>query len=794
MSSARFVVRRLRQSPLFVLAAVTSLALGVGVNAAIVHALFQVYAAPLGIAEPRQVVRIELFDVSSGRTFGPLEGTDWTTTAESLDGVAEVTGFRSVWSVGLKWAGITRRVQADAVAPGFFDLLGVRPELGRFFATDDEVRGGVVLSHALWRTRFGADEGILHQTVLLDAQPFQVLGVAEPAFKGIHRWRDPHVVWLQEQMLPTIDPTAADTSPGHRMTALARLVPGTTMASLEARLASTRFAGLAAIESRWDRRLRVGATPVLEGARVLRENQSRGAWLVAVAGALVLLLTCANVSHLLLARGLRRSRELALRRALGARGRDLVKLQAAESAAVAALALALAVPLAVVLLQRLWSLRPPLVTEDAMDIAPGPSLILVSVATAAIALLAASALPALAAARARTLGSPGSTRRRRTTRSVLVGTQIAIAAVVLVGATLALTSLRNLRAIPLGFEPQRLLLFGYDFSKSTQRAQDVRATMPRLLDLVGDHPAVESAALSTMHFGATVYSRVIPDGRGDDEFIMSSANGVSEHFFDVLGTPLLSGRGFTSGDHEDSTRVVVVSETFADRAWPGESALGRRVELIDEDRVVVGVVADAKLRQVDEEANAQVYYPLSQRFESQQVVLTVRVRGAPAAARRELEQMLQRATPDRSVAAGQWSDWVDGSLWGPRAASSLLGGLGAVALLLAVVGLYSTLVLWLSERHGELAIRSAVGAAPGQLAALLLRAAVTLGACGVGVGLAVALAASRLAEGLLFGLSPSTAGPYVAVGAALMLVAIVAAAVPALRAGRTDPIVALRTE
>ncbi len=807
MLEVRIVLRQLCSRPLYVATAVASLALGVSVNAALMRSLLEVYETPSGIEAPGRLARIQIVQTEGGQPFAAVQGRDFELIGSSLSSVDAVAGFTRLPPLAVAWNNRAEESMAIGVDDNYFEVLGVTAALGRLISgtRNDDLRS-VVLSYELWRSRFRSDLDIIGTTLVINTETFVVVGVAEPGFKGTDRWSDPKLVFLSVDARQLVDRArlAPKQQPGSEpavpeppdLDMIVRLREGRThhelSAEVEHLIALSELPGIAQLQGRWPEPLEYRAAPLTQLAHGINGQRRRGVILLIGCGALVLLLACANLANLLIARDLEKAKDLDLRRALGASSIALVRLQLLESAAIALLAALVSAPLAALILHRVEALWPPLVARDAVRLDVDASLLLIAIALSLAAVLVFASVPALIVTRRRkfslasTANATDSKGRPSRVPQALVVVQVALAAVILVAAALSLHSLLNLRALPLGFEPDRLLMFGYDFSRAGEDEESATVIRARLLESARANPQVESASYSTTFFGATWFTNVVPEGWEPTNRIGVSINAVTAGHLETLGMRLLYGRPIEDRDQAGTTNVVVVSRSYAERVWPGESAIGRRVNLFDRPHQVVGVVDDSKIRQVDEDFWYQIYYALEQTY-SARVVLNVRVRSAGDRVVDELAESLSAAAPQLAFSRGRWSSWVDGSMWTSRVAGWLLSSLAIIALALSISGLYSTMSLWVTRRLPDLALRLALGASPRDLELLTLWRGFRLAAIGLSVGLPAAAVLSPLGESLIFGISPTEPTLYLIVGSLLLSVALLGALLPATRARKTRP-------
>lgn len=794
----RHAWRSLRHHPGFAFLAVVTLALGIGASTLIFSVVDHVVVRPLPYAEPDRLVAIwPEFSLLRG------EVDILQRHASTLEGVVAyhpVTGFNLQRRDG------SSRIRGAMVSPGLLSTLGVEPALGRGFAPE-EARAGedavALLSWELWRGEYGGDPDVVGSDILLDGRAHRIVGVLSPGFAFPQAG--------QRVLVPLVmDPADPGTFWGWGgQSAIGRLAPGAT-----ARAARAEALELAQ-SMRQANPLWTPPEDFRDGATVvpLRDALVGGVedTLLVLMGAvgLVLLVACSNVANLFLARGLSRSREVAVRAALGAGRGRLVREQLVESLLVAVVGCAVALGAAVLALERLVALLPPDVPRAA-EISLDVRVAAVGVVAAVLAGALAGLLPALRASGTdpaavldgggRGTSGPGR-RRRRLARALVVG-QVAAAVVLITGAGLLLRTLGELTAVDPGFRTEdvttaRLTLAGerYEAPGAADRFFE------RVLEKVRGLGGVEAAALgSHVPFGpgsggmATFIENVTDD---PNSLPVLTRPRISPGYFETMGIPLMEGRDFRADDDGDAPLVAIVDATAAERFWPGESPLGKRIrfpwqgapwlEVIG----VVGGVADENLAQ---ERVATFYVPMAQvpMLEANLVVRSSADPAAVAARVREIVREVDSTVPVSGVAPME--RLVAGSMARPRWTAAVLALFAAATLLLGCIGVYGVVAGSVRERVGEFGVRMALGAAPDRIRRGVLLDGARLVLPGAALGLAAALPLGRLLEGLLYGVTPVDPATLLAVPLILILAGILASYLPALRATRVDPVRAIRAE
>jgi putative ABC transport system permease protein len=793
LQDLRYGARVLRRNPGFAVAAVLTLALGIGANSAIFSVVNGVLLRPLPYIDSERLVVLE--GVQYRGEFLELQQRSRTLDLAAYEGPRPVS---------LTGEGEPVRFEGTGVTAGLFALLGVQAVLGRAFEPGDDGPGSepvVILGHGLWRQRFGGDHGVLGRSLRLDGVTRRVVGVM-PA--GFHFPAPDTVLWTPT----TIDP--ADRlqlwSTGFWM--IGRLRPDATLEHARAEVAAL------APQMRelfpWQMPPDYGARATAIPLRDRLVGDVRPTLLVLLgAVACVLLIACANVGNLLLARGLARQKELAIRSALGAHRSRLVRQIFTESSLIAALGGACGLLLAATALALLQAWAPaslPRLPEVAIDRR-------VLEFTMAITLLSAvifGAAPALRAT-ASTLqpalgdgGRGGVSRHRRRLAGALVAAEIALAVVLVIGAGLLTKSFWRLLQVDPGFRPDRLV--AATVTPPEFRYRDVparRAFYRDLLERLAAVPATGDAAVSDrLPFGGGNWGSVfIIEGRPDPareggDWPWSRVMAVaSEEYLRVTGTPLLRGRGFTPADTAEGLPVVLVSDWLARRYWPDEDPIGRRIRFPGSAwHTIVGVVGDVKWEGLAEAPAGALYQPLGQGRAGAMRVL-VRSNADPAIVATTVRTVVASLDPDTPVDdIRTMEQLIARSVERPRLAAVLVGAFAVLGLLLGAIGVYGVIADAVGQRRQEIGVRVALGATTGRVRAMILREGLVLALAGAGAGLAGALAVTRLLSALLYGVSPTDPLTFALVPLLLVAVALLASYVPARRATRIDPVAALRAD
>jgi putative ABC transport system permease protein len=797
----RYAVRRLLLSRAFTATAVGTLALVIGANTAIFSVVSGVLMRPLPYREPDRLVRIweanPGMNVPSFSTSRP-NFEDWRRQARSFE---ELAAFRR-GRANLVGAGEPETVETVAVSDGFFHLLGVSPAAGRSFAPGDdrpEAPRVALVTDAFTRGRFGVASAALGRSLILDGQAHEVVGVLPSGFR-FGRF-GPVDVWMP------LTPQPEETNRRHHLLGvIGRLAAGSTRQTATAELAT--IAGRLA-EQYPDSNRGWTVRVVSFEEWVVDDSVRQGLWVLLGAVGFVLLIACANLAALQLARATARHREMAVRAALGAgRGRLLAQLLTESlllSLAGGAVGLALAV-WGVDVLRAFIPPAIPRVDEIGLDRSVLAFNLVVSVLTG----LLFGILPALAASRLTGESLREDSRTvtagtgRRGFRRLLVGVEVALSIVLLVGAGLLARSFLHLQRVPLGFDPADVL--SAQLSPARSRYPDAARRRALYEDVLGRAqalPGVTSAALTNIapfgggNSGIDVTAADPPTALAPGQALAVDWRAVSPDYFQTMRIPLLAGRTFAGTDTPEGPCVVVVSQRLAQSLWPDQDAVGRRLKTGGATGgfcAVLGVAGNVRNLELGEEPRAALYLALSQ-FPQGTMSLLVRSpldRGALLAA---LRRELAAVDPELPLASIRSLDeLVAGPAAEPRFNALLLGALACGALLLAAIGLYGLLSYWVSERTRELGVRMAVGARGGDVVALVMGQGLRVALTGVVAGALGAWAASRLLTGLLFGVSRGDPATYVVVSAVVAGTAALACYLPARRAARLDPLAALRYE
>jgi putative ABC transport system permease protein len=796
----RYALRLLRQAPGFTVVVVTVLALGIGANTAIFSIVNGVLLEPLPFADPPMLVSVETTIKGEPDNTSYPDFLDWRAQATSFDALA----VYGTTGATLSGAGDATSMSAVVVSPGLLSLLGVPPLRGRVFTADDDKPGAprtVVIAESLWQKQFARDSGIIGRSITLDGDPFTIVGVMPASFEFPFDAEDVAQLWMPMRA-SRFSANWAEQRNASFLHGVGRLKAGSTIASAQADL-STIAGRLGAQYPRNKSR----SVLVRRYQDVLVKDYRLGLIVLLSAVAAVLAIACANIATLLLARGAGRRREIAVRTALGASRGHIVRQFLCEGLVLATLGGVAGTVLAlwgVDALVRVSPVQIPRLHTVHIDRSVLTFTLLASMLTGILCGL----LPAFYLSRADPgdalkdgdRGGSGASGAR--TRQALVVAEMAMSLVLLAAAGLLVRSLVTLQRVNPGFATERALSMQLGLPGARYPdAEAMRRFYRRLRDEARALPGVTSAAIATTMplSGSDIGVGFTIDGRPADPGTRSSAEyfGISPEYFSTMGIPLLRGRAFTERDAADTPNVIVINETLAAKYWPNEDALGKRMTLGYNNAgpaEVVGIAGSVKRGTLADPAAPQMYTPFEQTpwpF----MAAVLRTTGAPESAAASMRAMLARLDPLQ--AAGEMKtleEYVARSVATPRFTAFLVGMFAVFALLLAGFGLYGVMAYSVAQRRREIGIRMALGAQARDVRGLIVAQALRMGAAGLAIGVVGALFVTRVLDSLLFGVSPSDPLTFAAVSAALISVLVLAAYLPARRATRVDPMVALRTE
>jgi predicted permease len=817
-----YAARWLRKSPSFTLVAIASFAVGIGFNTAFFSLVDAALFRPLPVERPDQLVDIYTSG-GDGDTHATCSYPDYLDFKAQNGVFTDIMGYSpSLAAVNL--TDRSRLAMGEVVTGNYFQVLGVKAPVGRMLTPEDDVRGAervVVLSHRLWIRDFGGSPDAVGKTLRIHGQPYTIVGVAPREFTGMLPMLSPELwtatAWVEEvepagiqDVVPSPTGTTRLERRGQRWMFLkGRLRPEATVGEAAANLDLIMERLVAEHrETNKDRRIAVKRTSDVhihpEADRMLLPV---AAGLMGVVG-LVLLIACANVASMLLARASGRQKEIGIRLAIGATQARLVRQLVTESLLMAAFGAAAGVGLAWSLVRAAMSASLPIPIPLGFDLRLDARVLAFTVGVTMVAGLVAGLAPALKSTKPDVVSElkadvPGARAkaRRFTLRDGLVSVQIAVTTVLLVLAGLLSHSLHQAQEIDIGFRPQGLVVLSTELDMLGYSAERGRAFWDEAMARVRILPGVEAAALAERSPFAINYNRnniFFPDRSGpDDHGFVVDVTRVSPEYFHTLGVAILQGRGFTTADTPDSPGVVVVNEAMARKYWPGESALGKRLRTrsIDGPEIeVVGITADYKVSTVGEAATPYIHFAQTQRPSNGYEVLA-RTRADAGALLKSIQRELLALEPNLVFIQNQTMEMQVGATLLPAKAGALaVSGLGLVAMLLAAVGLYGVIAYSVARRTREIAIRVALGAHPSSVVGWVLRQGLGVAGLGMVAGGLLAALAGQAISGALYGVGALDPIAWTAAITVVAFVSTLANLLPARRAASVDPSTSLRAQ
>ena len=811
-----YALRQLRRSPGFALAAVVTLALGIGANATMFGVIDRLLLRlPAHVTEPERLMLFSYVRTTADGSDDDQEALSYPLYRDLLEArTFERVAAYSRTSLAFGRGADARSINAMRVSASYFATLGVRPALGRLFVAEDDgnpiAPPVAVLGYAFWQNHFGGDRNVLGRSLPLGDGRYTVIGVAPEGFVGLGQ--SAIDLWIPLTAGVTADAYARWLTGRQAfwLRVIGRLRPGVAPAAARADASAAIRAGdrRAGVAPQWiaQRNPRIALVSARPRDARAGDPDAKVSLLLGAVSFLVLLLACANVANLLLARGIRRRREIAVRLALGVGRGRLLRLLVLESLVLASLGGA-----AAVLVAR-WGgelVRRVLFAGVEWVDSPVDGRVLAYTALAALATgLLAGLAPALQASSPQLTGAlkegarEGRVHRSRARRALLL-VQAALTVVLLVGTGLFVRSLRRIEELPLGMDVERVLIATVSLSGTSYKSAEIAEIYRRLEETARGTPGVRGTALGTTLPFATAWAEEVKVP-GRDSLPLTRAGGpyfnaVTPGFFEAVGTRVLRGRGFTAADRAGRHRVVVVNETLARLWWPSESPLGRCMKVGGDTMPcaeVIGVVENTRRFQLIEDESVQFFIPLEHAPDYlQPAVLFMRAAGDPNALIGTLRRRLQMAVPNLPyVRVAPFQEQISPQTRSWRLGATMFGAFGTLALILAAVGLYGVLAYDVSQRMHEMGVRVALGAQSRDVSRLVVWEGLRVVAVGSALGFAITMLAGRFVAPLLFQTSPREPAVFGVVGLVVLVVALVATSVPAWRAGRVDPVVALRAE
>jgi predicted permease len=808
MTDLKYAWRMVKKSPLFTTIVVVTLALGIGLNTAVFAAVDAMLLRPIpGVRDADEIVQLYRSwpgDLKYGSNSVPHYLDVRAKTKDVFSDVA-------MWSfenVSITADGRAQIAFSQMVSANFFTALGVTLQRGRGFTPDeDEGRGAhpvIVLSHAGWQKLFGGDPSVIGKEIPLNGQNVTVVGIAEPAFKGLMPIVEP-VLYIPLMQLQQVRPgsTSLDNRGNNSFNVFARLAPGISFEQAEARLAAVneelhsefpaQYEGMSiTVVAMKD----AGIHPMFRSAQV----GLSGAVMVVVG--LLLLIACVNVANLFLARARDRAREMAIRLSLGAKRWTLVRQLLVESVLFAGLSGVVGLLVAVWAISLANGITLPLDVNFSPDLRLSPTVLVFALGASLLTGVLFGLVPALQATKPSLIpalkGEAAAGGGRSRMSKGLVVAQMALSLVLLVCAGLFLSNLRSATSLDKGFVATNLLIADMDPALNGYARANTAEFYRRLDERLLSHPQVEAVARidqlplgpGSSDRGVEIPGYVPAENEGMSIFYAS----VGPGYFNAMGIPVRKGREFTAQDDSGSVRALIINERFAERFWPGEDALGRIVRTAGREYTVVGIVPTGKYQRLGEDPEEFMYFPQTQVWSSGMSYI-VRTAGDPSALIPALREAVGAQDPNLPMTNIRTLDQhLAFSMLPARITGVALGVFGVLGLLLASVGIYGVMAYSVSQRTREIGIRMATGASAGRVIGLIVRQGMGLVLIGVVIGLVASFGAAQVLRGMLYGQNPLDPMTFVVVTSLLVGVAAVATIAPARRAAAVDPAITLRAD
>jgi len=819
----RYGSRLLRLNPGFAIVAILSLALGVGANTAIFQLLNALRLRTLPVPHAEQLVEVKIAggDDRSGmmNNHHILTNVLWERIRDRQEAFSHAFAWGTL-DFELSAGGESREAQGLWVSGDFFATLAVRPALGRLLTTADDRRGcpapPAVISYGFWQREYGGSPSVLGRALTLDGHAYDIVGVMPPSFFGVEVGHAFEVaVPLCAEPFTRGAGSALDRKDAWFLGAIGRLKPGWSidrataqLDAISAPIFKETLPNYRPEEQTKYLKNRLVAVPAATGVSDLRHAYESPLWLLLATTGLVLLIACANLANLMLARATAREREIAVRLAIGASRIRIVRQLLAESLLIAiagaAAGAGLAQSLSRVLVASLTTRSEPMFMDVGGDARVFVFVALVAAATCVVfGLMPAIRATATSPGAAMKAGSRGSTdsRERFGLRRALVVAQVALSLVLVVGALLFIRSFRYLATLDAGFTRQQVFVASLDFRRSGLPEERLRVSTAELLDRLRETPGVESAAqVRNVPIGGSFSNRnIVIDGVARPEDV--NYNSISDRYFSTMGKTLLAGRDFDRRDSATAPRVAIVTESFARVFFNGANPIGRTFQLDQPPGTprpafeIVGLARDSKYNDLRDPFEPLIYVPVAQdEMVRTWARLMVRSRATGSVVASAVTALAREVHPASVVAFRTLESQVSDSLARERLMATLSGVFGGLAALLATIGLYGVMSYMVARRRNEIGIRMALGASRSDVVRMVMREAGMLLIAGVIVGTGLAIAAGRAAATLLFGLRPSDPATLALAAGGLGIVAMLASYLPALRASRLEPTEALREE
>ena len=797
LSDLRYALRQLVKSPGFTAVAILILALGIGATTAIFSLVNGVLLRPLPYPEADRIIYFEGQNLERGisdSNISVLDFQDWTNQSQAFAKTALFWTGGAAFSAG---SGEPERVPRAGVTTNFFDVLGVQPMLGRkFLAREDQPNVTAILSEGLWQRRFGSDRNIIGKTVTINARPISVVGVMPRGFEFPENTQ----IWTTSG----ID-VAEEPRDNRSYFALGRLKPGVDIKQAQTQISAINNQLAQAYPDTnkgWDAQL------VLLHDRLVGSVRPSLLILLGAVG-LVLLIACANITNLLLARAAARQKEIAIRTSLGASRPRVIRQMLTESLLLSALGGSFGLLLSVWLTGLLISITPPdspRLSEISLDYRVLSFTVVISVLTGILFGL----IPAVQTWKLNVTGSlnegsrgGGEGYRRTSARSLLLIGEVAVSLMLLIGAGLLVKSFVRLQEVKPGFNPERVLIASLSlpvakYEEDQQCIEFYNALIQRMKALPGVQAVGAGVSLPLGASGYLIGRSFIPEGRplNADESMDALYSTITPGYFDALQIPLLTGRAFNERDNDGAPKVVIVNRTVAIKHFGSETAaIGKRLRIWRDEtfpREIVGVVGDIKPAALQDDGGAQIYTPHSQDRSWGFMALTIRTAADPAAMTTMLRREVLGLDKDLPIFnVKTMEDAVAASIGTRRVSMLLFSVFAGAALLLAAIGIYGVMAYTVTQRTQEIGIRMALGAQKGDVLRMIVREGMTLTIMGIGVGLLGAFGLTKAIAALLFGVGANDPASFVGISVLVLSVAFLACYLPARRAAKLDPLIAL---
>jgi predicted permease len=807
LKDLRYAFRSLVKRPGFTIVAILTLALGIGINTTVFSLANSVFLRQLPVASPQNLVWI--FSNRDNPNSYP-DYLEYQQQTELFDGVMAYDWI----GLNLGSNGQSERVEGTVVSGNYFDVLGVKAELGRTFLPDEDKTPVAVISHNLWQRRFNSDATVVGKSMVLNGVQFTIVGVAPHDFVGTEE-AFPRQIWIPLMMQASVRPGPANTFNNRNvrnLNVMARLKHGVTLRQAQAGM-NVVASRLAQNYPESNREFQIALYTAGNGRPAFRAMLKPITQILLGVVGLILLITCANVANLLLARAARRRKEVAIRLTLGATRTRLIRQLLTESIVLAVAGGLAGLILNFWLVNLLTALKPAVPLPVNVEFHTDWRVLTFTLLLSVLAGIIFGLVPALQASKHDLVPALkdhsqqlGDRRRMFSLRNALVIGQVALSIVVLIGAGLFLRSLNHARAINPGFDAEHILTLSFNTAAQKYDATKAEQFYQQLSNRVQALPGVQSVSLAqsaplSYFYSPAFSSPVFVEGheppQGEDPPFVGN-NAIGPNYFRTLGVPLLSGREFTDGDRKGAPAVAIVNESLVRELFLNTNPIGQRLHVLLRGQPssweVIGVVKDSKYRSLGEDAMPYIFLPYLQNPQPA-MALHVQTSGNPrdlaAAVRREV-QALDPNLPAFNVMS--LADNIDISLFPSRFGAVLLGVFGFLALLIASIGIYGVMSYGVSERTHEMGIRMALGARGRDVMRLVISQGMWLALIGVAIGAGLALAVTRVVKSYLYDVSVTDPLTFIGIALLLIGVALLACYVPASRATKVDPLEALRYE